>query len=145
MFHSHRVNTMYKQWIRSKLKNKHKNYLQHRVHVLPCRISVQNCFWLNNTRAFPSFVLQQKMRFQDLPLKTYSSMHVYCITATLQELVHKQMYWIQMNLQRFQASNVYLTFKIFLLYYIRKYVGKNYICLVLVLYMCTLEQLKRTT
>jgi len=47
-----------------------------------------------------------------------------------------------MNLQWFQALNVNLTFEIFLLYHIRKFVDKNYICLVLVLYMCTLEQLK---
>jgi len=40
---------------------------------------------------------------------------------------------------------VNLTFEIFLLYHIRKYVDKNYICVVLVLYMYTLEQLKRIT
>jgi len=40
-------------------------------------------------------------------------------------LVHKLMYWIQMNLQRFQALNVNLTFEIFLLYHIRKYVDKK--------------------
>ena len=35
-----------------------------------------------------------------------------------------------MNLRRFQASNVDLTFEIFLLYHIRKYDNKNYICLI---------------
>jgi len=76
---------------------------------------------------------------------TIFKMFIQLLFVCSLELVHKQMYWIRMNLRRFQASNVNLTFEIFLFYHIRKYVDKNYICLVLVLYMCTLEQLKRIT
>jgi len=64
--------------------------------------------------------------------------HIWYLCYLL--LVHKQMYFIRMNLRRFQASNVNLTFEMFLLYHIRKCVDKNYICVVLVLYVCTLEQ-----
>ena len=42
-----------------------------------------------------------------------------------------------MNLQRFQSLNGKVTFKIFTLPYKRTYVGKNFISIVLALYMCT--------
>jgi len=38
---------------------------------------------------------------------------------------------------------VNVTFEIFLVYHIRKYIDKDFSCAVLVLYMCTLGQLKK--
>ena len=54
-------------------------------------------------------------------------------------LVHKRIYWIWVNLQKFQAWMVNVIFEIFLVYHIRKYVNKNFSWTVLVLYMCTLH------
>ena len=51
-------------------------------------------------------------------------------------VVHKQMYWIQTNLQRFQPSNVKCDIRMVVLHYIMEYVGNLCSpCAVLVHYM----------